>query len=165
MHVFLQAFASMLSQKYLGFASIGKYALQAFKFASFSTNLQIWFCSPAFVISGFASFSKLSQGFANGFSQRLASAKIMVFANCFVLVRICLLMLVIPIYETYIGISWVILTCPGVAFPDGGWGLKIRHLFCSPFKTWPGWPLFSSILDNSWAKHFWDNSSEALQSL
>ena len=35
--------------------------------------------SQAFAIHGFASFCKLSQGFANGLSQGFASAKIMVF--------------------------------------------------------------------------------------
>ena len=37
------------------------------------------------------------------------------------------------------------------------WGLRVENPNC--------WPLFSSFFDNSWAKHFWDISLEALQSL
>ena len=77
MHVVSQAFANMLSQKYLGLASFHN-IIQAF--ASFRANSQIWFRSASqyFEIYGFASFRKVSQGFANGLSQGFASAKIQI---------------------------------------------------------------------------------------
>ena len=75
MHIFSQAFANMLSQKHLGFASFANMISHAF--ASFRSNSQMrckydsqYFAS--FRNSGFASFRKLSQGFANGLSQGFA---------------------------------------------------------------------------------------------
>ena len=69
MQGFSQAFANMLSQKYLGFASFRKYDITAYTaFASFRTILQVWSrsVSQAFAIfsfaflQGFARFRKLT---------------------------------------------------------------------------------------------------------
>ena len=63
MNVFLQAFAYILSQEYLGFASFHKYGFSKLsrKFANLLSQC-------------FASFRKVSQGFANGLSQESAKA-------------------------------------------------------------------------------------------
>ena len=80
---FRKLFANMLWQKYLGLASFRKYDFAGFH--KLCANSQICFrsvsqyYSQAFTIYGFASFSKHSQGFANGLSQGFTSANIMVF--------------------------------------------------------------------------------------
>ena len=72
MHVFSQAFANMLLQKYLGFASFGKYDFRKLsrKFANMFRK-----AFQAFAIHAFARFRKVSQGLANGLSQGFAIMK------------------------------------------------------------------------------------------
>ena len=77
MHVFSQAFANMLSQKYLGFASFANTISQAF--VSFRANSQMRFRS---VSQYFASFRMVSQGFANGLSQGFATGKALRIRKC-----------------------------------------------------------------------------------